>query len=160
MYRVVVFFALFAFWLFLSGKFDWFHIGMGVVSAALIGWWSGDLLLEKPNKSVGARIREAIGAIGYVLWLSWEIVLANIHVIKLSFHPRARSMIDPHLVTMKTSLKSEFARFVFANSITLTPGTVTVELEDDTLVIHAIDAKSAGDTMREMEARIAKVFDQ
>jgi multicomponent Na+:H+ antiporter subunit E len=72
---------------------------------------------------------------------------------------------DPHIFTFRTSLESEFARFVFANSITLTPGTVTIRIYKDIFFIHAISKKAAGDlaektTMSEMEKRVAWVFEK
>ncbi len=159
MYRVFVFCLLMAFWLFLSGKLDAFHITLGVLSSVLITIWSGDMLISKPGKSAGARLRECVGAVGYILWLARQVIVANLHVIALAFHPRTLEKIDPHLVEFRTTLTSDFARFVYANSITLTPGTVTVVAEGDRMIIHAIDSVSAADTMKEMERRIAKVFD-
>ncbi len=71
--------------------------------------------------------------------------------------------LDPHIFTFTTSLKSEFAKFVLANSITLTPGTVTIRVHDDIFYIHAISREAAGDlneeTMSEMEKRVAWVFE-
>ncbi len=159
MYRVFVFCLLMTFWLFLSGKFDAFHITLGLLSSILITLWSGDMLISKPEKSAAARLTECAGALGYIVWLAWQVIVANLHVVALAFHPRTVDKIDPHLVEFRTTLTSDFARFVYANSITLTPGTVTVVAEGDRMIIHAIDSFSAGDTIKEMERRIAKVFD-
>ena len=98
----------------------------------------------------------------YCLWLSWQIILANIHIAGLALSPRAQQIIDPHTISFKTVLKSDFARFVLANSITLTPGTVTIRIQDDTFHIHAITAQSAGDLADapgEMERWVAWVFE-
>ena len=66
----------------------------------------------------------------------------------------------PQMVRFRTSLRSEFARYVFANSITLTPGTVTLSVEGDKFVVHAISQKVADELPGEMEKRLAKIFDQ
>ena len=66
----------------------------------------------------------------------------------------------PQMVRFRTSLRSEFARYVFANSITLTPGTVTLSVEGDKFVVHAISQKVADELPGEMEKRVAKIFDQ
>jgi multicomponent Na+:H+ antiporter subunit E len=64
------------------------------------------------------------------------------------------------MVRFRTSLQSEFARYVFANSITLTPGTVTLSVDGDKFVVHAISKKVADELPGEMEKRVAKIFDQ
>lgn len=82
----------------------------------------------------------------YVLLLIWEVVRANIQIIKLVLSPEIS--VSPALVSFKADLKSDLARVVLANSITLTPGTITCDLSDDgTFLIHCLD--------REMAAGIA-----
>lgn len=94
-----------------------------------------------------------------------QIILANFHVIKLALSPRSLERdIDPHIFTFKTGLKTPFAKFVLANSITLTPGTVTIRIHGDTFYVHAISQKAMGDLaddeqMSEMEKRVAWVFE-
>ncbi len=96
---------------------------------------------------------------GYAGWLLWQVLLANIHVLKLAFSQNERAT-HPRIIRFKTSLKSDFARYVFANSITLTPGTVTMSLVGDEFVVHAIDKAVADELPGEMEKRVAAVFDQ
>lgn len=79
--------------------------------------------------------------IQYVLVLIWEIVKANFAVIKLI--TSSRYELEPALVRFKTDLKSRQARVILANSITLTPGTITVTLEGDEYVVHCLDKELA-----------------
>ena len=69
-----------------------------------------------------------------------ELILSNLDVALRVISPRLP--INPGIVEAKTSLKSPMARMILANSITLTPGTFTVEMKEDTLFIHCIDIKS------------------
>jgi hypothetical protein len=83
-------------------------------------------------------------------------VLANIHMFKLAFAPE--SQLQPQIVRYRTGLKSDFEKFLLANSITLTPGTVTIKILGDTFYIHAISDFAAGGLDGEMERRIAHIF--
>lgn len=158
MYQLITFTLMLLLWIVFSGLLDAYHLGLGVISSALVAYLSTDLLFEKKQKTLGQRFSEIGRFMGFGLWLMWEIVLANWHVFKLALF-RKRDAIDPHVIRFKTSLKSEFAKYVFANSITLTPGTVTIDVEGDEFVVHAIDETVAQELPGEMEKRIAAVFD-
>ncbi|HBA69186.1 MAG TPA: sodium:proton antiporter [Lachnospiraceae bacterium] len=77
----------------------------------------------------------------YVCVLVWEIVKANFAVIKLI--TSSRYDLEPALVRFQTNLKTKQARVILANSITLTPGTITVSLEGDEYVVHCLDKELA-----------------
>ncbi len=79
--------------------------------------------------------------IKYVAVLVWEIVKANFAVIGMIMS--SRYDIEPAVVTFKTDLNTEYARVLLANSITLTPGTITASLEDDTYIVHCLDKSLA-----------------
>ncbi len=163
MHAILSFIFLFAFWILLSGKFDLFHLSLGGVSCLLVVWLSSDLLFYEKDKRVARRIGEAGRFILYTFWLLGEIFRANLHVIGLALSLKPKERIDPHLVTFKTCLQSPFARFVLANSITLTPGTVTIRIDKNVFYVHAITAKAAGDLsettpVSEMEKKVAWVF--
>lgn len=75
--------------------------------------------------------------VGYLFVLIWEILKANFDTMKMIFTSKYER--EPVLVTFHTKIKSPVLRVLLANSITLTPGTITVSLEDDTYVVHALD---------------------
>lgn len=72
----------------------------------------------------------------YSVWLMWEIIKANIDVVKVILTPDM--VLTPRLIRIKTLPRTDFGRMLFANSITLTPGTVTVDLDDDEFIVHAL----------------------
>ena len=136
---------LFAFWVVLSGKIDAFHLGIGAASAVCIAFGTQHLLLRAP--AIVSGDRHPLMAISwsrlflYVLWLAWQIVLSSLQVAWLVLHPKMP--ISPRVVRFDTSLPHELTRLTFANSITLTPGTVTLDVEGDTFVVHALTTSSA-----------------
>ncbi|MDI6788140.1 MAG: Na+/H+ antiporter subunit E [Planctomycetota bacterium] len=112
----------FLFWLLLSGHFDSFHIISGLGCSILVAYISGDLLFGK--SSVKNRLVEIIRFLTYIPWLLWQIVLANFYVAYLVLHPRMP--INPQISRFKTPFKKDSTKTTLANSITLTPGTITV----------------------------------
>ena len=157
------FIILFLPWLILSGKYDASYIGMGVLCAAMVAWWCKDLLFPNEHLSIGNCIRQGIRFIPYACWLFWQIVLSNIHVLKVSLSPRMQDLISPKMVRFNTDVNEEISKFVLANSITLTPGTVTVRVEGQKFLVHALTEKAASGLpgeSDEMERRIINVFER
>ncbi len=156
MHFIYTFILMFGFWLLMSGKFDLFHLTLGVISSLLVTWMSSDLLfIDRTRKG---RLLEAWRFILYIPWVLKEIVLSTLHVTWLSLHPAMRKKITPRIVNFKTRLKSDAARVTLANSITLTPGTITVRVEGDVYTVHALSDKVASGLPGEMEDRIARIF--
>ena len=154
MKRVGVFLVLLAFWLVLSGHYDLFHIASGVFSAGLVTALSADLL-SLGGRETGLSLWRFFA---YLPWLLYQIVLANLHVVYLIAWPRE---IRPQIVRFRTTLRSELARTTLGNSITLTPGTVTMDIEGDEFVVHALSDKVARDLQSgAMERRVARIFDE
>jgi multicomponent Na+:H+ antiporter subunit E len=140
-----------------SGLFDAWHLSLGVISCIIVTYISHDLLFER-EKFQKKDITETIRFIKYIPWLLYQIVLANVHVAKVSLHPRMNDLIDPHIIKFKTKLKRDMSLVTFANSITLTPGTITILIRDEYYFVHALDMKVAGDLPGEMEERVAHIF--
>ena len=153
----ITFFILFGIWLLLSGRFDLFHISLGVISCMIISFYSCDLLFSQP---VNRRIPLVwFRFIKYIPWLLYQIFLANIHVMRLVLHPQMMELIDPKIITFKSRLKSDMSLVTFANSITLTPGTITVYVSVyGDFRVHIIDQASGQALPGEMEERIARAF--
>jgi len=155
---IYTFLIMFGFWILLSGKFDLFHLTLGVLSSALVSFLSTDILMH----DAGKKDRLAVGFrfLAYIPWLLYQIVLSTIHVAFLALHPKMLDNIDPTIVTFKTKLQSNIGRVALANSITLTPGTITIRVEDDIFHVHAISRKAAAGLPGEMEDRLARVFEK
>ena len=79
--------------------------------------------------------------LAYIVLLIREIVKANITIIPKIL--TVEEEMDPVIVTFRTTLKSDFTRMLLANSITLTPGTITVSLDDDMYTVHCLDTSLA-----------------
>jgi len=151
--------VMFAIWVVFSGRFDGFHLMLGVVACTLVALSSADLLLPSPiDRSLPLLW---LRFIRYLPWLLYQILRANLHVMYLVFHPRMMQLIDPHIIEFHSRLTSDVSRTTLANSITLTPGTITVNVTVlGKFSVHCIDKPSGLPLPGEMEARIAKVFSE
>ena len=151
--------VVFGLWLLFSGRFDIFHISMGLFSSLIVGTLSGDLMFT--SRTPTGVLLLWLRLLRFIPWVLYQIFLANIHVMYLTFHPRLHELIDPHIIEFDSSLKSDYARTTFANCITLTPGTITVSVSAvGRFSVHCIDAQSAAALPGEMERRIAAVFEE
>ena len=140
------FFVLFGFWLGLSGHVDissvedQYLIGCGLLSCALVTYITQR---ERVLDEAGHPLHLLRHLVGYVPWLLWEIVKANIDVAARVWSPTLR--IEPQLVRVPCELETDLGTVIYANSITLTPGTVTVsvDMETNELLVHALSAQAA-----------------
>ena len=145
------------FWVVFSGRFDLFHIALGIASCLIVATLSSDLLF--PQKIKPDLILCWLRFAGYIPWLLYQIFRANLHVLYLTFHPRMKEIIDPKIIEFDSELSSDIARTTLANSITLTPGTITVSVSVlGKFAVHCIDEKSGQGLPGEMETRIKGVF--
>ncbi|HIM52476.1 MAG TPA: protein MnhE, partial [Acidobacteria bacterium] len=123
MQRLVVFLILFAVWLVFSGHFDALHLALGLACSALVAVLSSELLLpQTPSFRTAVTTWRVLR---YLPWLLYQIVLANLHVVYLVWRP---GQLRPQIVQFRTGLTSDLARVVLGNSITLTPGTITMDI--------------------------------
>ncbi len=146
---------LFVFWMLLSGQFDAFHLTLGAVCCTIVAYLFHDLLFT--NVRVGDMRVVAARFIAYIPWLIQQIVLSNFHVAFLVL--RRKMPIDPQIIEYKTKLETDISTVALANSITLTPGTITMDIKDGVFYVHALDQKVAEDlNAGEMEDRVAHIF--
>jgi multicomponent Na+:H+ antiporter subunit E len=131
---------LFAFWLALSGHYTAVLIAAGLGCAALCTYAAARARLLDPE---GHPIRMLPGAITYFPWLAWEIAKSAWSVAKIILHPRLP--ISPTITVVKASQRTPAGVATYANSITLTPGTITVGVGGDHLTVHALVRQGADD---------------
>ena len=135
-----MFLLLMLFWLILNGKWTLEILLTGAVLSAALCWVSAKLCGWSPRREL-----RALGllprVVAYFFLLFWNVVLSNLLVIREVLRPRVH--IAPSIVTMRTPLHHGLERFVLANSITLTPGTVTVALHGGRLCVYALDQEFA-----------------
>lgn len=124
---------LFALWLVLSWHFTALFLFFGVATcsiAVLVAVRMG--IVDRESMPVHLVWRGAT----YVPWLVWEIFKSNVRVARIILSPRIR--VDPSIVHFRASQRTDLGRFIYANSITLTPGTVTTGIVGDDFEVHAI----------------------
>ena len=155
-YRTLIFVLLMITWIVFSGQNDYFHLCLGLISAAIVTGISSDLVFANRRTSLFQRIKQGWRMLGYISWLFIQIVLSNIHLLKLSFI--GKRALSPQILRYESELESDFEKFLLANSITLTPGTVTMKIIGQTFYIHAISDVAAKGLDGEMERRIANIF--
>jgi multicomponent Na+:H+ antiporter subunit E len=156
--RVLTFIALLCLWVILSGKFDLFHMTLGLISCAIVSIFSGDLLF--PESRTKGLFKQWFRVVSYIPWLLYQVFLANFYILYLVFHPRMMELVDPQIIRFDSKLKKEISLVSFANSITLTPGTITVYVSvNGAFQVHAIDKKSGEPLPGEMEKKVARAFE-
>ena len=154
---VVTFCIMFLFWLILSGFFDAFHLIAGGICSAIVTLISHDLLVKgKGEKMLSKSCRLLL----YIPWELWQIVLANVDVAYRVLHPKMP--IDPLVIEFETPLRSDFSLATLANSITLTPGTITIFVEPGRgkFWVHALAKEHAHAHLedKKMQRKVAHVF--
>lgn len=138
--RMVLFLTAYIAWCLLNWVPDLSHLAVGVFVAAFAALMTGDLFVRRPH-ILSHPSRYFYFVFCYVPVLIWECLKANLDVALRVIHPKLP--IKPGIVKIKTDLKSETGLTFLANSITLTPGTMSVDIDRDrgVLYIHWIDTK-------------------
>ena len=148
-----MFFLLFGFWILLNGKWTAEIAIVGAVLSALIYAFMCAFMDCSPSKE-WRLIRRAPKLAGYVCFMIAEIFRSAFTVMRFIWTPR--DVIEPQLVSFDSKLKTDSARVLLADSITLTPGTVTVTMRGGKFLVHAIDSSMAeGIDSNEMLRRVA-----
>lgn len=149
----MLFLALLATWLLWSGLLEPLVIGLGVISCAICV-----LVIHRMHRH-GPEVFELgplLRAVGYLPWLLKEVAVSTWNVVCIVLNPRLP--IDPVVVKVRASQRSQLGRVVYANSITLTPGTLTMDEDGGYLTVHALTAVDAHTLQRgEMDARVCRV---
>ncbi len=147
-----MFVVLYAFWILLSGYFTAFLLAAGAVCAVSVLLFS---------RRMGIIDREAFplhlsarAMLNYWPWLAWEIAKSGWDVARRILDPRLP--ISPTMVRFKPSQKSDLGLVIHGNSITLTPGTISVEVGDDEFLVHALTAEGGASLEgSEMDRRVS-----
>jgi len=133
-----LFFILMIIWLALTSSFHWQELLAGGMVSLLLA-----IILQKTYHNLGLpplSIKRITYFLLYIAVLFKEIIRANLDVAYRVIHPRMP--IKPGIVVIKTTLKQDIAKTMLANSITLTPGTFTLDILGDQLLIHWINVQA------------------
>ena len=152
MYYGIVYLYL-LFWMVLSENLTIEAFFIGIVISLLVTTLNKDIISD--FKKINLR-KNIISWVSYTLMLIKEILISNFNVAKIVLSPRME--ISPTIVKIKTKIKSDFHKTIFANSITLTPGTLTISMNKDEIAVHCLkDEYAIGIMNSEFERLILKV---
>jgi multicomponent Na+:H+ antiporter subunit E len=143
---------MFSFWILLSGEFTFVLITSGVVASLIVAYMSHDIFIGKADLKV-ETIR-VLKFIKYLPWLLWQVVISNVEIAYLVLNPKL--LADPKIVFFKPDLKTDMGIVTLAHSITLTPGTITIDASKEEFVIHSIWQKTAESIIDEDAKRKVK----
>jgi len=135
--KIYLIILLAAFWVILSGMYDLFHLSLGAASVILV------VLLNRRVISLNFYSQERSNAsfrihrlLVYIPWLIWEMVLSSIQVAVIILSPKMP--INPSIIRFKVRLPNMTSKVILGNSISLTPGTLTIDIEGDEFLVHAL----------------------
>ena len=142
-------------WVLLSGILSPLLLGFGLASSLAVAW-----LAARADRRDGDPVPFVLrlGRLGrYLLWLAWEIVKANVDVSRRILSPSLP--IAPAVRWLPASQRSELGRVIYADSITLTPGTLSIDLVDGWVEVHALNEESLDDLARnpDMDGRVSRL---
>ena len=152
---------LMVFWLIMSGHYDPMHVSFGVFSVVLVVLLHLRIrkhLFTLGEHSPALKLRLARIAY-YVPWLLWQIVVASLQVAYVVLHPKCP--IDPAVLRFRTKLGNTSSKVILGNSITLTPGTITLGIERDEFLVHSLmDVSSSGIVDGSLPGEVAKLYER
>ena len=143
--------VLFALWALLSGKPDLFHLGIGVLAVAFIVWLQRGLPAFRNVDDPPLKVTRVFVYLG---WILWKMVESAFQVSLLILKgPRS---LDPRLLAFRSDQPSLVNSVILANSITLTPATLVVDLQNNRFLVHALTRESAEEVLNgDMARRVA-----
>lgn len=152
---IILFIILFATWVAFSGYLEPFFLISGAISSAIAAFFAYRMsVIEKEYFDMPLYLHFSMW--GYSLWLLREIVSSSLATAKIMWH--IHPQISPTLACIKTIQKNDVGRVLYANSITLTPGTVSIMVEDEQILVHALCASGVADLETgEMDEKAYKV---
>lgn len=137
---VSLFLVLYVLWLLLSGHYDPLLLGLGALSCAFVTWIAHRMdVVDREGHPIHLTWRALI----YWPWLFWQIVLSNIATARIILTPRMP--IAPKVITVTTSQLDHLGQAIYGNSITLTPGTVTLNVRGNSMQVHCLAERFAED---------------
>lgn len=158
---IISFISLMLFWVVMSGFLDAIHLTLGVLSVAGVLLFNYQLKKHRFYADDMDNLEELryFRAIYYFFWMVYQIILAGFHVIGVIMKPSMP--IETSIIKFRVDLPSSHAKMILGNSITLTPGTLTIDIEGDLFTVHALDAVSYKSLQNdEMPRQVLQLFEK
>lgn len=146
--------VLFIIWLFLTSSLDPQEVIIGAILSLVIGALTYEVFTERGLENLNPK--RVLYFIAYIPYFLWAMILANLDVAYRVLHPKRP--IKPGIVECKTVLTNNTGKLALANSITLTPGTITLDVKGDRYFIHWIDVKD--ESVEGASEKITKPFEK
>ena len=144
----ILFFILFSLWLLMSGHYNVLIVSLGIISCAFC------VYVAKRGKLIddeGLPIFFMPRLLNYLIWLFKEILKSNLSTAKVIINGK----VEPETFTIKTTQVTDVAKVTYANSITLTPGTVTTKIQKGVFEVHALNSDFGNDVRtNEMDKKV------
>ena len=148
MKSLVLFFILFSLWLLMSGHYSVLIVSLGIISCAFC------VYVAKRGKLIddeGLPTFFIPRLLNYLMWLFKEILKSNVITAKVIINGK----VEPEIFTVKSSQVTDVAKVTYANSITLTPGTVTTKIQKGVFEVHALNSDFGNDVRtNEMDKKV------
>lgn len=149
--------AVFVFWLVISASLAPADLALGAALSLLLGWWSARFLWA--GRAPRMSLRQLLALLPFLAGLGGQVFLSALHVARVVLDPRLP--ISPQLIVCRTALRRQVSQVAFAHSVSLTPGTLTVDVDGGTFLVHCLDDASARQLLGgELERRVAHVFER
>ena len=148
MKSLILFLILLSLWLLMSGHYSILIITLGIISCAFCVYVAkrGNLIDDE-----GLPIFFIPRLSNYLIWLFKEILISNLNTAKVIINGK----VEPETFTVKTSQVTDVAKVTYANSITLTPGTVTTKIQKGVFEVHALNSDFGKDVRtNEMDKKV------
>ena len=153
MHFIFITVSLYFFWLMLSGHYTLLLLGLGGLSVGLVVW-----ILQRMDRIDGqaSKFHLSLAMLSYFAWLLVEVFKANVDVVRRIWDPALP--IKPTWQRVDTQVSTPLEKALYANSITLTPGTLTTDVQDDHFMIHCLTPEGIDELKEgEMEKRIRRL---
>ena len=149
------FLMLYTFWVLITWRLDYQYLITGFVAAYFLTRFNNSLILQ-PKERFAINKGTIPMLVRYLGYMIVAIVKANIDVAKIVL--QRKMPISPGLVKFRSEVQKDFTKVMLANSITLTPGTLTIDLEDDVYVVHCLTRENADEVVNwDMEKELIKL---
>ncbi len=151
--------TLFLFWIVLIGTWDPKPLAIGAVLCVSLGWWSARLVQEEEGEATRLTPVRLLALLGSTPAFAWHVFSGGVQVAIDAFRPTLA--LEPRMVERATGLEGRLSQALYVSTVTLSPGTLAVDSEGQTTLVHCLSERFAADLDEgTIERRIARVLEE